>query len=123
MAPSTESTIIFHAALPNQWEAAQDLGLYKMSTRGVTLADEGFIHCSRRSQAEGVANRYYSDITNLILLTLDRRTIGSPVLDETAVSTGEKFPHVYGPIPVAAVVSVTAWSVDNDGVWRFPTTP
>jgi len=57
------------------------------------------------------------------LLTLDRQTIGSPVVDEAAVSTGERFPHIYGPIPVAAVVSATAWSVDADGVWRFPTTP
>ena len=123
MSKSTESTIIFHAALPDEWDAAQDVGLYEMSTRGVTLADEGFIHCSKRSQAEGVANRYYSDITNLVLLTLDRQTIGSPVVDEVAVSTGERFPHIYGPIPVAAVVSATAWSVGTDGVWRFPTAP
>lgn len=120
MSTTPTSSVIYHAALPDQWEAAQISGVYEISTRGVTLAQEGFIHCSTRDQVESVANRYYSDISDVVLLTLDRTTVGSPVIDEAAASTGDLFPHIYGPIPTAAVVTTTAWSIDADGIWRFP---
>lgn len=112
---------IYHAALPQDWAAAQASGSYEMSTIGVTLAEEGFIHCSTRQQVEGVANRYYGNVDEIMLLTLDRETIGSPIVDEPpAPQASELYPHVYGPIPVAAVVATTRWSADSDGVWHFP---
>src|SRR5688572_5844597 len=43
---------LYHAALPADWTAAAAAGVYTMSTRGVTLEQEGFIHCSYRHQVE-----------------------------------------------------------------------
>jgi uncharacterized protein (DUF952 family) len=84
------------------WEAATAHGEYRTSTRGVTLEQEGFIHCSAdRAQAADVLDRYYADCDDpLVLLTIDPAKVHA----EIKVEGG--FPHVYGPLPVEAVTSV-----------------
>jgi uncharacterized protein (DUF952 family) len=99
---------IFHIATANDWAAAQASGSYTMSTRGVSLADEGFIHASREDQWEGVHDRYYADVDEpLVLLAIDTALLDVPVVEEE-VPGGEMFPHVYGAIRPAAVVQVMA---------------
>ena len=39
------------------------------------------------------------------MLELDPDRLGSPLIVE-AVASGEEFPHLYGPLPVAAVTAV-----------------
>ena len=97
---------IFHLALASDWEAAKAAGSYTMSTRGRTLAEEGFIHASRGDQWPGVRDRFYAAVTEpLVLLQIDTDRLGVPVIEEPAVPGGtETFPHIYGPLPVAAVV-------------------
>ncbi len=79
---------------------------YRMSTLGRTLDDEGFVHCSSdMDQVRGVLDRFYKgvDRDELVLLVIDvSRLGGAPVRDEP-VGDGV-FPHVYGPIPVGAVI-------------------
>lgn len=107
---------LLHAALPEDWSTALAAGEYTTSTRGVTLADEGFIHCSRRRQVEGVVNRFYGDLEELVLLTIDPALLDAPVVDEPpADGVDDLFPHVYGPIPVSAVVATAAWRRGDDG--------
>ncbi|MDZ5620810.1 DUF952 domain-containing protein [Nocardioides sp. HM23] len=97
---------IFHLALASDWAAAQDAGAYTTSTRGRTLAEEGFIHCSRGDQWPAVRERFYADVAEpLLLLQLDTDRLDVPVVDEPgAPGSTETFPHVYGPIPLDAVV-------------------
>jgi glutathione S-transferase len=97
---------IFHIASVADWTAAQESGAYTTSTRGVTLAQEGYIHASRADQWEGVRARFYADADEpLVLLTIDTELLGVPVVEEE-VPGGETFPHVYGAIPPSAVVDV-----------------
>jgi uncharacterized protein (DUF952 family) len=102
-------TGLYHIALPADWERALRSGMYTTSTRGVTLDEEGFIHCSRRHQIEAVAARFYADVAELVLLTIDEAALDVPVTDEDLYGAGERFPHVYGPIPVAAVLDARPW--------------
>jgi uncharacterized protein (DUF952 family) len=67
------------------------------------LAAEGFIHCAERDQVQGVANRHYADRTELVLLALDEDRLTVPVIRENTSGGTELFPHVYGPLPLAAV--------------------
>lgn len=101
--------IIFHLALARDWAAARRAGEYRVSTLGRTLEQEGFIHCSATPrQLRGVAERYYAHVTEpMVVLTVD--AAGLPVRMETPPGAREAFPHVYGPIPVEAVVSVTPY--------------
>jgi len=102
--------LIHHLALVSDWEAARAAGEYRISTVGRTLDDEGFVHfCRTEAQLAGVAQRYYSAVTDpLCLLTVDVRLLPLPVVDEPpAPGAVEHFPHLYGPLPVDAVVAVT----------------
>jgi uncharacterized protein (DUF952 family) len=100
---------IFHIALASEWEEAKRTGSYTTSTRGRRLADEGFIHASRADQWEGVRAAFYADVTEpLVLLEIDTDRLTASVVEEPpAPGVEETFPHVYGPIDVDAVVSVT----------------
>lgn len=101
--------VIHHLALPDEWSEALATGAYDRSTRGRSLAEEGFIHCARPEQVAGVRRRFYADVTGpLVLLTIDPERVVAPVLDEVGdPATGELFPHIHGPLPVSAVIDTT----------------
>jgi uncharacterized protein (DUF952 family) len=113
-------TRLYHIALPADWESARGSGTYATSTRGVTLVEEGFIHCSRPHQVEATANRFYGDIDEVVLLTIDEAALDVAVVDEDLYGTGESFPHVYGPIPVNAVVDARPWTRAESGAFESP---
>jgi uncharacterized protein (DUF952 family) len=96
--------MIFHIAERADWEAARAAGgPYEVSTRGRTLAEEGFIHASRDDdQVRTVQRAFYADLDDLVLLAID--TDGLDVRDEPVGNA--VFPHIYGPIPLGAVVDV-----------------
>ncbi len=99
------------------WESARPSGRYEMSTRGRTLTEEGFIHCSLRHQLPRVAEMLYADTdpSRLVVLVIDSERLSAPVRFEPPVPGEvcgpgtEEFPHVYGPLPVSAVVAEEAW--------------
>jgi glutathione S-transferase len=95
---------LYHIALPEDWVAAQAGGSYAMSTRGRTLAEEGYIHCSFAEQVAETARRFYGDLDDVVVLRIDPQRLTSPVVVEDLVGAGEAFPHVYGPIDLDAVV-------------------
>lgn len=107
---------IQHLALVSDWDAAKLVGEYRISGRGMTLESEGFIHFCYPEQVAGVAGRYWSDETAPVcLLTVDPDLLGLPVVAENTSGGTELFPHLYGPLPTAAVVSVTAMIRDESG--------
>jgi uncharacterized protein (DUF952 family) len=106
--------MIFHLAEQADWQAALVSGDYRTSTRGRTLADEGFIHASRYEQVAGVAELFYADAGPLLLLSIDPARLSSPVRDDE-VAPGVVFPHIYGPVDLDAVVAVTPLERDADG--------
>jgi len=116
---------LFHAALPGDWAAAQASGLYEISTRGRTLAEEGFVHASYENQVERVVNAFYDDLDELVLLVIDRDALNVEVVDEspTGDPADEHFPHVYGPVAVAAVGEVRTWSRAPGEPWVLPAGP
>ena len=62
---------LFHIAVPEDWVAAQVAGAYAVSTRGRTLADEGYIHCSFADQVAATARRFYGDLDEVVVLRID----------------------------------------------------
>ena len=103
---------IYHLALADDWQAARVVGEYRISTRGLTLAQVGFIHASYAHQIEATHQRFFADAGPLKLLVLDParlEALGLAVRAETAPGSGELFPHVYGAVPVQAVLQVEAY--------------
>ena len=107
---------LLHLAEPELWAAAADTASYTGSTKGRSLAEEGFVHCSFESQLAGVAAAIYAGRPALVLLEIDpARLGGAPVRVEPVPGTSEKFPHVYGPVPTAAITAVSRVQVDDAG--------
>ncbi len=103
--------LIFHLALPDDWSDAVASGQYTTSTRGRTLDEEGFIHASTRDQLAATAARFYSDIDRLVLLSIDTDRLDCEVKWEPPdPSLTELFPHIYGPVPISAVVDTSTWT-------------
>jgi uncharacterized protein (DUF952 family)/uncharacterized glyoxalase superfamily protein PhnB len=113
--------ILFHIARRRDWEAAQHVGAYRISTLDRTLEQEGFIHLSFARQVRGVADRFYAGVDDqLVLLSIDPTKLTAPVVTEPAAGTNEEFPHLYGELPVAAVRRVTAYTRSDNGRFGPP---
>jgi uncharacterized protein (DUF952 family) len=111
--------MIYHLSTPAEWDDAQVAGDYTSSSRDRTLAEEGFIHCSRADQLAGVLERYYGGAGPLLLLSVDPELLVSPWQDDE-IAPGVFYPHVYGPINLAAVVAVTRLDPAPDGAYEVP---
>ena len=92
---------ILHIVSRSAWEGARTAGMY----RGESLDSEGFIHFSRWSQLAATEGRYYAGVSDLVVLVVDEAELDD-LRVELSPSTGETFPHLYGPLPVSAVVEV-----------------
>jgi len=104
--------VILHLAVRSEWEAARDAGSYPWSTRGLTLDEVGYVHCSHEHQWRGVRDRFYADLADdeLVLLVVDESRLSSPVVVERLDGAPDAFPHIYGPLDIAAVVETRAVS-------------
>lgn len=107
---------IHHLAVAAEWDAAVARGgPYERSTIDASLAEEGFIHCSLAEQVRGTADRYYQGRRDILLLTIDTAKVGAPVVVEDLLGRGTAFPHIYGPLPLDAVISATPVPLGADG--------
>ncbi len=109
--------VLFHLCTAAQWQAARESG----ELRPDSLREAGFVHLSSPEQVHLPANRLYAGRTDLMLLHLDAARLCAPVCWEPGVPGDPDamgFPHLYGPLPVAAVISVTAYLPDHHGVFR-----
>jgi uncharacterized protein (DUF952 family) len=103
--------VIFHITTRQEWEAALPAGEYTAPS----LETEGFIHFSQRHQVVGVANAAYRGVPDLVLLSVDPERLAAPLRYEQGVHADERFPHLYGPLELSAVVDVRPFPEGPDG--------
>ena len=115
--------IVLHITSTAEWNAARATGSY----RSASLLDEGFIHCSTAAQTVGTANKYFRGRADLVLLCIDAARIADLRYEPPVTSTGapdpragERFPHIYGPLALDAVIRVVAFPCDQDGGFTLP---
>jgi uncharacterized protein (DUF952 family) len=96
----TNASFIYHIASEADVSQAKTDGRYKCDS----LASEGFIHCCTKSQLDGVIERYYTGVSNLILLTIDPVLLNEPLCYENTVGGTENFPHLYGALNLEAIL-------------------
>jgi len=96
---------IFHLAEPNDWAARTDVYV------APSLEDDGFIHCSTADQVNRVAQRFFAGREDLVMLTIDTSHLAESLVYEDLYSMGEEFPHIYGPIPLHAVIEAGGYQV------------
>jgi uncharacterized protein (DUF952 family) len=111
--PAAQSVLV-HLCSNDQWRWA----LVRGEHRPESLDMSGFVHLSTPDQVHLPANRLYAGRTDLVLLRIDPARLTSPVRWEPGVATDPNamvFPHLYGALPVDAVINVTPYRPDAAG--------
>jgi uncharacterized protein (DUF952 family) len=71
----------------------------------VDLAD-GYIHLSAADQLAATLEKHFAGQSGLVVAEIDLALLGDTVRWETSRG-GALFPHVYGPLPIAAMIGYT----------------
>lgn len=106
---------LYHLAVDAEWVKAIESGAYRRSTIDLSLEEEGYIHASLAEQVPGTADRYYRGRDDIVLLRIDPAKVDCEIRVEDLGGTGTAFPHLYGALPVTAVVSARAVPLSADG--------
>ncbi len=109
-------SVIYHICKREEWEAARRAGVYEGSSQDKA---DGFIHFSDGGQVKASAAKHRAGQSGLVLLAVDAGRLG-PALKWEPSRGGALFPHLYGPLPVAAVLSAHDLPLGADGAHRFP---
>ena len=106
--------VIAHVAIVDDWESARNLGEYEVSTRGVSLAEAGFVHAVTLDGVRRVLEEYYSDIRfALVLVLLDTEGLRAEGLEITEETPG--LPHVHGAIRTDGEAVLAVLPIERDG--------
>ena len=92
-----DAGVLVHLTTPEAWAAAQASG----ALAPPSLEAEGFVHLCRPDQLPGVVDRYYRHLDEAVVVVVDPARLAAEVRWEPG-PTGERFPHLYGPLPVDA---------------------
>ena len=95
------------------WQCAEQEGRVPWSA--VDRRD-GFVHLSAAHQVVATAGRHFGDDPHLVLIALDPARLAR----WEASHAGEPFPHVYGDVPLAAVVAVHELVGEEAGRFDWP---
>ncbi|OQP85854.1 dihydroorotate dehydrogenase [Rhizobium rhizosphaerae] len=108
--------VIYKIVTAPQWQAAEATGRFDGAP--VDLSD-GFIHFSTAEQVAETAARHFAGQGDLLLVAVDADALGEALVFEPSRG-GALFPHLYGPLPLAAVRWQAALPLGPDGRHRFP---
>jgi uncharacterized protein (DUF952 family) len=92
--------LIFKILHEVEWREAQHAGVYHGSTKD---KQDGFLHFSTEEQLDGTVAKYYGGQSGLVLVAVDPETLGTALKYEPSRG-GELFPHLYGSLPLDAVL-------------------
>ena len=81
---------------------------------------DGFIHCSYAHQLTRVADFNFRGRSDLVLLEIDRAALTCDVVDENLDGGEDLFPHIYGRLPMSAVVRTHDFPCRGDGRFGLP---
>lgn len=100
--PNPLPDLIYHICAAEDWRAAQPAGPYRGSA---AARADGFLHLSTAAQVAGSLAKHYPDPAGFVVLTVRRAALGAALKWEPSRG-GALFPHVYGEIPLGAVIAV-----------------
>jgi len=108
--------LIYHICKEKEWEIAIVCGVYLGSSQD---HEDGFIHFSTAEQIIGSAAKHRAGQTGLLLLTVEIKPIAAKLKWETS-RAGDLFPHLYGTLPINAVLKTNNLEIGADGKHIFP---
>lgn len=111
--------IIYTLVRAAEWRVAEAAGHYAGSADD---ARDGFLHFSTAAQLRASAAKHRAGVPDLVMVEADAAALGTALRWEPAAG-GKRpglFPHLYGVLPLSAVMRVVALPLDADGLHVFP---
>ena len=109
--------MIYHITARQLLEKARLDGVYVHPS----VAEVGFTYCTTKEQTASTMNRKFKGIEGMLLIEIDTKEIPAKIVYEDLRGLGEKHPHIYGPIPLKAIVQVLKLVPNDQGEFSFPT--
>jgi uncharacterized protein (DUF952 family) len=103
------TTTAFKILTADQWELLQATGSFAGAP--VDLAD-GYIHMSTADQLDETLAKHFAGQRDLVIAQIDLAGFGAALKWE-ASRGGALFPHLYQPLPLAAVVQTRVINVQE----------
>jgi uncharacterized protein (DUF952 family) len=114
------SPVLLHICARSDWQLARRRGEHRPDS----LDEVGFVHLSTPEQVHLPANRLYKGRDDLVLLHIDSTLLAAPLRWEPGLPAdpadpaAKVFPHLYGPLPVTAVIGVTEYRPGPNGLFE-----
>jgi uncharacterized protein (DUF952 family) len=109
-------TIIYKICERGLWREAEREGVF----RGAAVdARDGYIHFSTAAQVRETAARHFAGAGDLMLVAADAEALAGDLKWEVSRG-GDLFPHLYGHLPLAAVIWAEPLPLGPDQRHVFP---
>ena len=105
------STLIYKITTRDRWTAAGPTGVFEGMPIDLT---DGFMHFSTAAQLADTLAAHFPGQRGLLLVAVRADRCGDALRWEVSRG-GQRFPHLYAPLPVAAAERVTEIPVGADG--------
>ena len=113
---NTVPTIVYKICDSALWREAQRAGVLRGAP--IDLRD-GFIHFSTAEQVRETAARHFAGMSDLMLVAVAIPALSDALRWEVSRG-GDLFPHLYGTLPLDAVLWATPLPLDDDQQHVFP---
>jgi uncharacterized protein (DUF952 family) len=98
------------------WEAATREGTFAGSPADLC---DGFIHFSTAAQVRETAAKHFAGACDLVLVAVEAHALDDRLKWEVSRG-GDLFPHLYGPLPLSAVLWAKPLPLGADGRHILP---
>ena len=110
---------IYHITSADEPQRRRDRATYAPNA----FEADGFIHCwypwqVLRGRQPAILGR-----TDLVLMEIDRAKLTCEVIDENLEGGADLFPHIYGRLPMSAVIRIHPFPCGADGRFDLPGLP
>lgn len=108
--------LIYKIADEAAWRDALAAGQFAGSADDLR---DGFVHLSASAQVRGTLAKHFSGRRDLVIAAVDAEKLGGTLKWEVSRG-GDTFPHLYEPLPIAAVVWWRPLPLGGDGAYVLP---
>ena len=100
----TGSELLRHVCPAAAWDAVVASG--SVAYAPDSLARDGFLHLCTAAQLPFVLRRFFAGQAGLVALHIDAQPLQAVLRWERSEPGMDPFPHLYGALPVSAVITV-----------------
>jgi uncharacterized protein (DUF952 family) len=108
--------LIYKIADETAWRAALAIGQFAGSADDLR---DGFVHLSAAKQVRGTLAKHFAGRRDLIIAAVETDRLGATLKWEVSRG-GDMFPHLYEPLPIAAVTWWRPLPLDANGTHVLP---